>query len=104
MWRVLRIERKRVVLSCGVAGTNNFLIKHIMNQKNNAVQPKVPENIRAFRIVWQGIPIYLKWEPEAHSGIISHLEIQSENRVPIPITRTGYRSHFCHRSEIEEWG
>lgn len=65
---------------------------------------KSPKEFRAFRIVWEGITIYLKWEPDAHSGIISHLQMQSENRVRIPITETGYRSHFCHKAEIEEHG
>ncbi len=65
---------------------------------------KSPKDIRAFRLVWQGITIYLKWEPEAFGGTIAHLEVMSENRVRIPITETGYRSHFCHLSDIEAHG
>ncbi|MDZ7894373.1 MAG: hypothetical protein U5M50_05040 [Sphingobium sp.] len=32
------------------------------------------------------------------------MQVQSENRVPIPITETGYRSHFCRKAEVEELG
>ena len=34
---------------------------------------------------------------------IAHLDITTENRVPLPFTETGYRSHFFHASEIEEF-
>lgn len=65
---------------------------------------KYQNEIRAFRIRWQGIAIYLKWEPNAYAGVISHLQIQSEHREAMPVTETGYRSHFCQRHEVEVWG
>lgn len=65
---------------------------------------KSPKEIRAFRLEWEGVTVFLKWEPDAHTGIISHLQIQSENCVRIPITETGYRSHFCHKADIEAYG
>jgi hypothetical protein len=75
-----------------------------MDTKIISETSKSPKEIRAFRLEWEGITIYLKWEPDAHGGLIAHLQIQSENREPIPITETGYRSHFCHRAEVEESG
>lgn len=75
-----------------------------MDKNSISRDDKSPNEIRAFRIRWHGIAIYLKWEPNAHSGVISHLQIQSENRVAIPITETGYRSHFCQRQEVEVRG
>ena len=75
-----------------------------MDNKIISETSKSPKEIRAFRLEWEGVTVYLKWEPYAYSGIISHLQIQSDNRVPIPVTETGYRSHFCHKEEIEEHG
>ena len=75
-----------------------------MDNKIISETSKSPKEIRAFRLEWEGVTVYLKWEPYAYSGIISHLQIQSDNRVPIPVTETGYRSHFCHKAEIEELG
>ena len=37
----------------------------------------------------------LKW------GVISHLEIQSQNREPLPISETGYRSHFFYPEDAD---
>lgn len=48
--------------------------------------------------------IFIKWEPEAFGGVIAHLELMTEDRVAFPISETGYRSHFCHRSEVESCG
>lgn len=75
-----------------------------MDNKIISEMSKSPKEIRAFRLEWEGVTIFLKWEPDAHPGIISHLEIQSENRVRIPMTETGYRSHFCHKAEVEKLG
>ncbi|WP_109809670.1 hypothetical protein [Sphingosinithalassobacter portus] len=57
------------------------------------------------RFAWRGIEmeaIYvpLKW------GLIAHLEIRSLNppRAPLPITETGYRSHFHQPGTIEALG
>ena len=35
---------------------------------------------------------------------IAHFDITTENRVPLPFTETGYRSHFLDASELEEYG
>lgn len=48
------------------------------------------------RLTWQGIEIELTYKPEDFGGVIAHLEVKSINpeRAPLPITETGYRSHF----------
>ena len=35
---------------------------------------------------------------------IVHLEIKSQNCEPLPITETGYKSHFIAKCLIEEFG
>jgi len=56
------------------------------------------------QLKWSGFHINIEWEPEAFGGIIAHLEIRSENSYPIPITRTGYLSHFTHKAEVMQHG
>ncbi|WCT74294.1 hypothetical protein PQ455_03435 [Sphingomonas naphthae] len=60
---------------------------------------------QTYRFAWCGIAIEsiyspLKW------GAIAHLEIRSFEppRAPLPITETGYRSHFHPPGTIETHG
>lgn len=54
-------------------------------------------------ITWEGIALQVRWCPSWHN-IIGHLEIQSDNNVFLPITETGYRSHFIHAEHVEAEG
>ncbi|WP_375207526.1 hypothetical protein [Hyphococcus sp.] len=42
---------------------------------------------------WQGRTIRLTYDPDTYE-IVDHLVIQAEDGLPLPITETGYRSHF----------
>ncbi|MEO1146802.1 MAG: hypothetical protein AAFY26_14540 [Cyanobacteria bacterium J06638_22] len=55
------------------------------------------------RFTWEGIEIELSYEPRAHGGAIAHLEVRSIEpaRAPLPITETGYRSHFHPVGTVE---
>lgn len=75
-----------------------------MNTHSISENGKSPKEIQAFRILWEDVVIFIKWEPNCYSGIISHLEIMSENSMPFPISETGYRSHFCEKSDVESCG
>lgn len=44
-------------------------------------------------IRWEGIPITVRFNACWIQGV-AHLEIISDDRQPLPITETGYRSHF----------
>lgn len=65
-------------------------------------------------IDWQGIGIEVRYEPYWLSNPgdgddaydIAHLEIRAvrPERTVLPITETGYRSHFTSRAEIESYG
>ncbi len=64
-------------------------------------------------IAWESITIEVVYErnwlnlgnPE-HEIAQAHFDIRSVNpeRAPLPITETGYRSHFVHPSEVDELG
>ncbi|MBI1290191.1 hypothetical protein GC173_02960 [bacterium] len=43
--------------------------------------------------VWEGRSIRLSYEPR-WSASIDHVEIEALDEQPLPITGTGYRSHF----------
>ena len=51
---------------------------------------------------WQGVEIELKYWPLKWT-VISHLEIRSvlPEKEPLPITETGYKSHFFQPDSVE---
>ena len=73
--------------------------------------PKARDGIEKFPVNWQGIALEIRFErnwlgsppSEFHP---SHLEIQTTapEREPLPITETGYRSHFVAAEDIDEAG
>lgn len=59
--------------------------------------------------IWEGIPLQITWNPTwvelPHLDFATaHLEVRSEGLVRLPITETGYRSHFLPREHVEEYG
>jgi hypothetical protein len=60
---------------------------------------------QTYRLTWQGIAIDVTYTPRKW-GITAHLEIRSisPDRAPLPITRTGYRSHFHECGTVEAHG
>ncbi|MDO9609871.1 MAG: hypothetical protein Q7J26_15210 [Brevundimonas sp.] len=56
---------------------------------------------------WNGIEIEIRWNPEyivyEDRSRIAHLEVvsMSPKRAPLPITETGYRSHFTPVSAVQ---
>lgn len=60
---------------------------------------------QTYRIKWEGIEIEATYDP-VRWGVIAHLEIESINppRAPLPITETGYKSHFHPCGTVEANG
>lgn len=60
---------------------------------------------QTYRLAWQGIEIEARYWPRKW-GVTAHLEIESINpeRAPLPITSTGYCSHFHPPGTIEAQG
>ena len=62
------------------------------------------------KITWDDIEIEVRWSPDYLSfdsgTYLGHLELESlsPKKHPLPMTRTGYRSHFIHPDEIAEYG
>lgn len=62
------------------------------------------------QIDWQGIALSVSYEesyygtdPE-HDYAMAHLQILADGRQPLPITETGYKSHFLHPSFVTHAG
>ena len=60
-------------------------------------------------ILWNGITININWEPqwlESTSYDVAHLDIESVSpeREPLPITETGYLSHFTSSKNVNTYG
>jgi hypothetical protein len=61
-------------------------------------------------IIWDGVTIEIGWAPEYFSigngKTMGHLEVRSiaPEREPLPITETGYRSHWIAPEELDELG
>jgi hypothetical protein len=61
---------------------------------------------RPIRLVWDGLTLSIRYEPSSYVGY-AHLQVQvtaPERGAPLPITETGYRSHFLPRGEVEMAG
>lgn len=53
------------------------------------------------RIEWRGIGIQLEFHANRWNSPVDHIEIRSDNRVPLPITETGYKSHFISAGQVK---
>lgn len=66
--------------------------------------------IETFRTEWNGIVLEIRWEPNwlnINTGVdMAHLEIETiaPERAPLPITETGYRSHFTAPESVAAYG
>jgi len=62
-------------------------------------------DIQTYRLTWQGIVVEITYDPTGW-GIVAHLQVESlaPPRAALPITETGYRSHFIPCGMIEELG
>lgn len=63
-------------------------------------------SVQIHTIVWRGITVRITHHPDRFSCSFDHLEIQSvaPDRAALPITETGYKSHFLHANELASYG
>jgi hypothetical protein len=79
---------------------------------NTDADPDADRQIETFTLIWQGITLEITWEPCWLSLCFSadyekaHLVVRSvaPDCAPLPITGTGYRSHFTTRAAMEAAG
>lgn len=64
-------------------------------------------HIETFSIDWQGIALLVSYEVRwlnSEAANVAHLQIESVGRVRLPITETGYLSHFREAELIAQAG
>lgn len=54
-------------------------------------------------ITWRGIAVEITYKPKAF-GMVDHIELRVENKTPLPVTETGYRSHFMEAGTVDQHG
>lgn len=54
-------------------------------------------------IIWRGIALTITFTPN-WLKLADHIEIETEGRTPLPVTETGYRSHFVPTGTIDAHG
>jgi hypothetical protein len=54
-------------------------------------------------ITWRGIRIEITFTPQRF-GMADHIELHSDGNAPLPVTETGYRSHFVPSGAVAEYG
>ena len=66
---------------------------------------------QTIKAIWNNIAITIDYVPNYSNSVkeltgetLSHLEVRSANQQNLPITETGYRSHFTSMKEIEMFG
>lgn len=61
------------------------------------------EKIETHRLFWNSIGLTIRYTPNRWT-VIDHIEIEADNRQPLPISETGYRSHFIDPGVIAAYG
>ena len=54
-------------------------------------------------IKWRGIGIEITFTPEKF-GMTDHIELLAADKSPLPVTETGYRSHFLQIGHVAAHG
>lgn len=55
------------------------------------------------QITWRGIALNITFTPN-WLKLADHIEVKSEGGIPLPVTETGYRSHFAPVGTVEACG
>ncbi len=54
-------------------------------------------------IIWRGIEVEITFTLERF-GMVDHIELRTDQRAPLPVTETGYRSNFIPVGTVETHG
>jgi hypothetical protein len=61
------------------------------------------KEIEQHNITWRGIEIEITYTPDQF-GMVDHIELHTENKTPLPVTETGYRSNFMNKGTVAHHG
>ena len=55
------------------------------------------------RFEWRGVTVEVRHEPNWLNTGLDHIEVMAIPRTPLPITETGYRSHFIDPGDLADY-
>lgn len=61
------------------------------------------QDTETYKLDWQGRKLEITYQPRSFAGT-AHLQIRTKGCRPLPITDTGYRSHFPAPADVEQLG
>jgi hypothetical protein len=61
------------------------------------------DGAETYKLDWQGRKIDISYQPRSFAGT-AHLQIRVKHARPLPITETGYRSHFASPADVAQLG
>ncbi|MFW8594703.1 hypothetical protein [Cribrihabitans neustonicus] len=59
--------------------------------------------MEVYNIIWRGIELNITYTPN-WLGMADHIELRFDPRFSIPVSATGYRSHFIAVGSVAEYG
>lgn len=59
--------------------------------------------METYNITWRGIAVEITFTPEKF-GLVDHIELRTEGGAELPVTETGYRSHFLACGIVSHYG
>lgn len=57
-----------------------------------------------FAIVWDGVPVDITYRQRRWKSDFDHIELRIPDGHILPVTETGYRSHFLPSGIVQEYG
>jgi hypothetical protein len=54
-------------------------------------------------IVWRGVAVEITFTP-ARFSTVDHIELRTDDKTPLPVTETGYRSNFLQIGHVAAHG
>lgn len=54
-------------------------------------------------IVWRGVTVEITYTPEEFS-VVDHIVLRTDGKTPLPVSDTGFRSHFVPVGMVAEYG
>lgn len=55
------------------------------------------------QITWRSVEIEVTYTPEKF-GMVDHIELNTKDKAKLPVTETGYRSHFMDKGTVAQHG
>lgn len=65
------------------------------------------DEYETYHLQWEGIAVQIEWTPawtKPDIIVIGHFKLSTEDRKPLPMTNTGFRSEFVHPDLVAEMG